>query len=330
MKWPLVVLLVSQAAAHVAVSPCVESDYIRGLTPKERGLTPNGGVVNGPLAAQVMLDRAGFSPGEIDGRAGRNLQRALVAFQRVQGLPVTGGVDEATWTALSNRAGGQPPLVTHVITPEDLAGPFVAVPADVMAQSTLETLGYSSPLEELAERFHASPQLLEELNPGAVFDVAGARLVVPNVAAIDPLAPLPGSRPDATIVVSKATSALTVEDKDGALLFHAPVTTGSRHDPLPLGTWKVTGVERMPPFHYNPRLFWDADASHAKARIAPGPNNPVGTVWIDLTKPHYGIHGTPEPGRIGHVQSHGCVRLTNWDANRVAQWARPGMQVVFK
>jgi lipoprotein-anchoring transpeptidase ErfK/SrfK len=148
--------------------------------------------------------------------------------------------------------------------------------------------------------------------------------------AIDPLAPLPGARPAATIVVSKATSSLTVEDGNGQVLFYAPVTTGSRRDPLPRGTWKVTGVQRNPPFHYNPDLFWDADPSHAKARIAPGPNNPVGTVWIDLTKEHYGIHGTPEPGRIGHVESHGCVRLTNWDAEEVALWARPGTQVVFK
>jgi lipoprotein-anchoring transpeptidase ErfK/SrfK len=123
---------------------------------------------------------------------------------------------------------------------------------------------------------------------------------------------------------------LTVEDENGKLLFHAPVTSGSERDPLPIGAWKVTGVQRMPPFQYNPDLFWDANPTHAKARIAPGPNNPVGVVWIDLSKEHYGIHGTPEPSRIGHVQSHGCVRLTNWDAMRVAAWARPGTTVIFR
>jgi lipoprotein-anchoring transpeptidase ErfK/SrfK len=221
--------------------------------------------------------------------------------------------------------------VTYVIDEADVAGPFTGeIPRDLMAQAKLDALGFSSPLESLAEKFHASPKLIASLNPGATFDRAGDRILVPNVMAIDPLAPMPGATPEATIVVSKTTSALTVEDPAGQVLFHAPVTTGSRHDPLPIGTWKVTGVHRNPPFHYNPDLFWDANPKHAKARLAPGPNNPVGTVWIDLTKEHYGIHGTPEPGRIGHVESHGCVRLTNWDAQEVAQWARPGTQVVFK
>lgn len=292
---------------------------------------PGAPVVSATLAAQVMLDRAGFSPGEIDGRNGRNLAAAVAAFQHAHSLPVTRTVDDATWSTLSARAGGQPPLVSYEVTAEDVAGPFIGpIPDDLMEQAKLPALGFQSPLEMLAEKFHASPALLRSLNPGETFDRVGSRLLVPNVVAIDPLAPLPGARPAARIVVSRASSALTVEQADGALLFHAPVTTGSTHDPLPVGTWKVTGVERMPAFHYNPALFWDADPSHAKAKIAPGPNNPVGTVWIDITKDHYGIHGTPEPSRIGHVQSHGCVRLTNWDANRVALWARPGTEVIFQ
>jgi lipoprotein-anchoring transpeptidase ErfK/SrfK len=288
-------------------------------------------LVHDALAAQIMLDRAGFSPGEIDGREGLNFRRALAAFQRAHALQPTGRVNEDTWAALTNRAGGAPPLISYTLADEDVAGPFIAaIPSDLMAQATLETLGFTTPLEGIAEKFHASPRLLETLNPGATFDRAGDRVFVPNVIAIDPLAPLPGATPAATIVVSRAASALTVADVNGQVLFHAPVTTGSKHDPLPIGTWHVTGVQRNPPFHYNPDLFWDADPSHAKARIAPGPNNPVGTVWIDLTKEHYGIHGTPEPARIGHVQSHGCVRLTNWDAVEVALWARPGTEVVFK
>jgi lipoprotein-anchoring transpeptidase ErfK/SrfK len=212
-----------------------------------------------------------------------------------------------------------------------VAGPFVdRIPSDLMEQSKLESLGYRSPLEGIAEKFHSSPSLLTRLNRGAGFDRAGDRIHVPNVAAIDPTAPAPGTTPDVVIAVTKATSALTIEDAAGGVFFHAPVTVGSTHDPLPIGQWKVTGVQRMPPFQYNPALFWDADPSHSKARIAPGPNNPVGTIWIDLTKEHYGIHGTPEPSRIGHLQSHGCVRLTNWDVLRVAQWARPGTQVVFR
>jgi lipoprotein-anchoring transpeptidase ErfK/SrfK len=288
-------------------------------------------VVSEILAAQVMLDRAGFSPGEIDGRRGRNFARALTAFQRTHALPPSGDIDDATWKVLSDRTGGQQPLISYEITSQDLAGPFVdAIPGDLMKQAELDALGYTSALEMLAEKFHVSPRLLQEANRHATFRRAGERILVPNIAAIDPLAPLPGSRPVARIVVAQSTSALTVEDASGHLLFHAPVTIGSGRDPLPIGSWKVTGVQRMPPFHYNPALFWDANPSHAKARIAPGPNNPVGTLWIDLTREHYGIHGTPEPSRIGHVQSHGCVRLTNWDANRVSLWARPGTEVEFR
>jgi len=324
-----------RCAALLCCFLCVASNEIAGQG--------RASVVNDILAAQVALDRAGFSPGEIDGRAGRNLQRALTAFQKEHQLPATGHLDDATWKQLTGTSGGVSPLVEYAITDADLAGPFTAnIPPTLPEQATLDALNYRSTLETLAERVHSSPALLQQLNPQATFKQAGERVMVPNVAATGAPAPVAvgtsgktGAAPagnvgSVTVFVTKSTSALTIEDAGGHVLFHAAVTTGSEHDPLPIGTWKVNGVQRNPKFHYNPDLFWDATPGDLKATIPPGPNNPVGVLWIDLSKPHYGIHGTPEPSKIGHVESHGCVRLTNWDAERVAQWVKPGTRVVFR
>ena len=285
-------------------------------------------VVNEVLAAQVALDRAGFSPGEIDGRPGQNLQRALTAFQKEHQLPTTGQLDDATWKQLTEAAGAAQPLVEYSITDADVAGPFTTnIPPTLAEQASLDALNYRSPLEAIAERVHSSPALLQRLNPKATFQRTGERIMVPNVDGDAPAAAPSGA---ITVFVTKDSSALTIEDAGGHVLFHAPVTSGSEHDPLPVGTWKVNGVQRNPKFHYNPDLFWDATPGDSKAMIPPGPNNPVGVLWIDISKPHYGIHGTPEPSKIGHVESHGCVRLTNWDAERVAQWVKPGTRVVFR
>jgi lipoprotein-anchoring transpeptidase ErfK/SrfK len=178
----------------------------------------------------------------------------------------------------------------------------------------------------LGERFHASPALLKKLNPGARF-VAGEQITVPNVTPVSAEEGKP--IPNIVVKVSKQNSTLTVTDGSGAILMHAPVTSGSEKDPLPIGSWTVTAVARNPTFNYNPDLFWDADPSHAKAKVPPGPNGPVGVVWIDINKPHYGIHGTPEPGTVGHTQSHGCVRLTNWDALKLAAMVGKGTKVEF-
>jgi lipoprotein-anchoring transpeptidase ErfK/SrfK len=194
----------------------------------------------------------------------------------------------------------------------------------MMEKSKLERLGYTSVLELLSERFHATPEFLQKLNPGARF-AAGEAVRVPNVRAQAPAA----EKGEVQVVVSRANGTLTV-DRGGDVLFFAPVTSGSEHDPLPIGEWKVTGVARNPSFQYNPDLFWDADPEHAKAKIPAGPNNPVGVVWIDISKEHYGLHGTPEPRTIGRSESHGCVRLTNWDALTVASLVKPGTPVLFR
>jgi len=283
-------------------------------------------LVASALVLQVFLDRAGFSPGEIDGRAGANTANAVAAFKTARNLPAE--ADEAAVLAAlgANEAEA---TVSYTITGADVAGPFTtSIPADMMAKAKLERLGYTSPLEALAERFHASPALLKQLNPGAAF-AAGDTIKVPNIIVVaegKPAAPPP---PGLTVTVSKSRSTLTVTDGSGAVLMHAPVTSGSEHDPLPIGDWAVTAVSRNPAFQYNPDLFWDANPAHAKAKIPPGPNNPVGVVWIDLSKEHYGIHGTPEPRQIGHTASHGCVRLTNWDALRLAALVAKGTPVRF-
>jgi lipoprotein-anchoring transpeptidase ErfK/SrfK len=278
------------------------------------------------LTIQVRLDRAGFSPGEIDGRSGANTRKALEAFQRARGLRPTGRPDRSTVQALREVAQ-EPPLTNYALTEADLGGPFLpAIPEDLMQQATLPALAYTSVGEMLGERFHSSPRLLSELNPGATFSKVGETIVVPNIP------PVPGDTGAAkglVLTVSKNTSALTVRADDDKVVFHAPVTTGSELDPLPLGDWKVIAVVRDPPFHYNPDLFWDADPTHAKAKIPPGPNNPVGVVWVDLSREHYGLHGTPEPRLVGRTQSHGCVRMTNWDALRAASLVAKGTPVRF-
>ena len=293
------------------------------------------------LRVQVMLDRAGFSPGVIDGRMGRNTTAALALYEQ---------------QATRGTSAPVEPVTTYTVTGEDAAGPFVErIPQDLVEQATLPSLGYTSIIESLAERFHATPALIQRLNPGATF-AAGEQIQVPNVEPLvapvekpevtQPPAPTGtagrrgakdaprqpntiAARPDVVVTVSRSKSALTVQDPSGAIVLYAPVTTGSEHDPLPIGEWKVNGVQFNPTFNYNPDLFWDANPAHSKAKIPSGPNNPVGLVWIDLSKEHYGIHGTPEPSVIGRTQSHGCVRLTNWDALRLAGMVKPGTRVVF-
>ena len=274
------------------------------------------------LRAQILLDRAHFSPGEIDAAYGENVRKAIMAFQKSNDVNPTGNVDEATWEALNRDT--MPALITYTLTDEDIAGPFREIPTDMMEKSKLSALGYTSVLEGLGEKFHASPKLLQRLNPGKEFNQAGQEILVPNVEA---QAPLPKA---AKIIVDRSDSTVTLVDAAGKTLAQFPASTGSQHDPLPVGDWKVKGVAKNPVFHYNPKLFWDANPTHAKAKIPSGPNNPVGLIWVDLSKEHYGIHGTPEPSKIGKTQSHGCIRLTNWDVTAMSQAVGPGTPAILQ
>jgi lipoprotein-anchoring transpeptidase ErfK/SrfK len=283
------------------------------------------------VAFQVLLDRQGFSPGQIEATANVNTRRALTAFQSARHVAVSGKPDCVTWRAL-NGDEAEPAVVEYEITAEDAKGPFTArIPVRLEEQADLPALGYRSVLESLAERFHSAPALLSSMNRGGKF-AAGQRIKVPAVTPFkaDVKPERDTAAGEITIHVSREDSALRATRADGTVVLFAPVTSGSEHDPLPVGDWKVTGVAWRPVFHYNPELFWDANPKDQKATIKAGPNNPVGLVWIDLNLPHYGLHGTPEPGRIGVTQSHGCVRLTNWDVARVAALVKPGTPVLFR
>jgi lipoprotein-anchoring transpeptidase ErfK/SrfK len=313
------------------------------------------------MQLQVVLDRLGFTPGVVDGEEGLSTRNAIAGFQESRGLPVTGKLDDATRQALATWSNI--PATRIVTIPADFAaGPFAPVPKDPAEQAKLQTLGYQSLDEKLAERFHTTPETLRMLNaapaatgsaqatpgsaPTASTFRAGQQIRVPNVGAdrIDPGAVTDAAWRDtltmlgvgsaqpqaARIVVSKSKGTLKAYDTAGRLVAVYTATMGSQHDPLPLGNWKVTGVARNPDFAFDPELLWDVPDDKAKRRLPPGPNGPVGVAWIDLDKEHYGIHGTPEPATIGRAQSHGCVRLTNWDVARLVQMVRPGTQVLFE
>jgi lipoprotein-anchoring transpeptidase ErfK/SrfK len=267
---------------------------------------------------QVLLDRAGSSPGVIDGFYGENVSKAIAGFEAMQRLPVDGKPDPEMIGRLQNEA---PAVISYVIAEDDAKDLVESIPKDYAKQAKMKHLGYTSVTEKLAERFHMDEDLLKAINAGSGFKPGD------TIAVTDPGPPRTGqvkrieARKDAGQVFAFA--------EDGTILAVYPATIGSEETPSPSGKHKVNGVARMPPYIYNPKINFQQGKNKSRLELPSGPNNPVGTVWIDLSEPTYGIHGTPEPSLIDKAGSHGCVRLTNWDVEELGSMVKPGVMVDF-
>jgi lipoprotein-anchoring transpeptidase ErfK/SrfK len=317
------IFLVFALAAPPAFAAEIDAAAINVAEPSKKTLSNDKPTAAG-VRLQVLLDRAHFSPGEIDGRFGENAKKALRAYAEARQLPVSDAVTDDVWTAL--RADDRPVTMTYAITEQDVAGPFLKkLPSRMEDMKELTKLGFTSAREALAEKFHMSEQLLAALNSGRHFDRAGDTIVVVDTSGAGEGIPTKAER----IEVDKIRQTVKLFDKTNALIGFYPATVGSEEKPSPSGTLKVTEVSRNPYYRYNPAYRFKGVHSRKPFTIKPGPNNPVGTVWINLSAEGYGIHGTPSPEKISKAESHGCVRLTNWDAERVAGRVSKGTPVAF-
>ena len=273
--------------------------------------------------AEVLLDRLDISPGVVDGKTGENVGKAIVAFQRSRGLAVSGKLDRMTWQKLCESTNA-PLLIAYTITDDDVRGPFVPeIPRDLEGMARLSQLSYRSAAELLAEKFHTSEELIKVFNPGKTVDRSGTVITVPNVADGRPTGQV------FRIEVDKPAKAVRAFGRNDELVAFYPASVGSREKPAPSGTYHVGRVVKDPTYHYDPKFQFKGVRTDRELTIAPGPNNPVGLVWIDLNKPTYGIHGASHPEEVGKTGSHGCVRLTNWDVLDLAKRVRKGTPVAF-
>ena len=328
--------------------------------PDARWVPPGtpGSPIDGTLFhAQVLMSAHGFSPGVIDGKKGESFRLALRSFQESRGLKITGELDPDTRRALLEA--NRPSTVMVKLTRDDVGGRFVnPFPKGADKQAELDFLGYRNMLEKLAERYHSTPDTIVALNGGDKRIGVGQSLRLPNVvpAATDysgvqgnganvmRVLNVDSTQPQGDyVVVDKSDGVLKVYsggapsegaksdagDSKGKLVAAFPVTMGSKQYPLPIGRWKATTYAYLPPFKYQPELL-NNPTTDKEVTLPPGPNGPVGVAWLDLTKEHYGIHGTSEPQTIGRAESSGCIRMTNWDVVRLSRMLKPGFTAIFQ
>ncbi len=351
---PLFAILASCSASPDPAPPAKVREFQQQAAPDLKfTAAPEAAQVNtnslplGTMQAQIALDRAGFSPGVIDGKNGETFKLALRGYQAANNLTVSGNLDEKTTAALSKVENRPPTRLVRIPAGFARQTFFPDLPKDAAEQAKMPTLGYRNLMEALAERWHTTPETLIALNSPTTKIGENLVIRVPNISDPTDAAPtyvdrgwgvtlqslaVDANQPQAAkVVVDKSDGVLKVFDKADQLIAQFPATMGSERDPLPLGTWKIQGISRNPEFHYNPKLFWDVSDTKKAQLLPPGPNGPVGVTWIDLSKPHYGIHGTNEPQTIGRAESHGCVRLTNWDVARLSQMiGKLGIRAVFQ
>ena len=312
-----------RAASHAATpaldAQAIDNAQFSAPSGKGRARAPSAATI---IKEEILLDRAGFSPGEIDGQAGSNDQKALAAFQEANGLKPTGRLDAETWDRLT-ATSSEPALMEYEIQPADVKGPFnKTIPQSFEKKAELKNLNYTSPRELLAEKFHIAPALLTRLNPKASFETASTKIVMPNVAR------KPSEAKVEKVVVDKSALTVRALDGNGKLISFYPASVGSEERPSPSGTRHIRSVVENPTYHYSPKLKFKGVKTQKPFDIAPGPMNPVGSTWIDLGD-DYGIHGTPAPESVGKSVSHGCVHLTNWDAQALAKMVHRGTKVEF-